>query len=139
MKTLRLSLAALTLAAVAAPLLAAEQSAPSDRGAEARGTRPHLRRFAELRAGERARLAERLGLTAEQQAQLKTKRSSIAETAKAIRQDSSLTPEQKKTKLRETLQSARTEMRSVLTPEQQAKLDQMRRRFHRAAHRRTSL
>ena len=149
MKTIRLLLA--TAAACAAfPLLGNAATAPAASSADAtspatlNSERPHLRRQApgpraQRRQAERGKLAERLDLSAEQKEQLQAKRATAATAAKAIRSDASLTPEQKQAKLRELHQQAQSDFRSVLTPDQQAKLDTMKRRAHRAAHRRTSL
>lgn len=145
MKTLRTSLAALGLALGSVPAFAASEPVPTppqaqpNLSAEGRPGRPMMRRMMKRRAMERERLAERLDLTDDQQAQLKTMRANTAATAKAIREDTSLTPEEKKTKLRETWKASQTEMRALLTPEQQAKLDQMRQHARRGANRRTSL
>jgi Spy/CpxP family protein refolding chaperone len=75
------------------------------------------------------RIARKLGLTAEQKSQLKTVRQSTAAALKAIRADGSLTPDQKKTKARDILAASRTQMRSVLTPEQQQKFQHLRARL----------
>lgn len=70
-------------------------------------------------------MAKKLHLTADQHSQLKASRAKTAAAIKAIRADSSWSADQKKAKARETLQAARTEMRSVLTPDQQKKWDKL--------------
>ena len=70
-------------------------------------------------------VAERLGLTAEQKAQLKAIRTQTAATVKDIRANAALTAEQKRTQVRVAQQSLREQMRTLLTPDQQAKLAQI--------------
>jgi len=124
MKTLlKLTLLAAGLAA-ALPLLQAADPAP----APATGKHPHLRALVKRRA-VRQRIAQRLGLSPDQVTQLKSARAKTATAIKAIRTDNNLTAEQKKTQVRDALKAARTEMRGVLTPDQQAKLRQFRARL----------
>ena len=96
-----------------------------------RPERPPLRALA-ARPARQARVHQRLDLTAEQKTQLKAQRDATAGTLKAIRADQSLTREEKKAKAREVAQSARTQMGSLLTTDQQAKLDKMRERLRAA-------
>ena len=84
------------------------------------------------RAMIRHHIAKKLGLTPDQIAQLKTTRANTHAAIKAIRANASLTPDQKKAQIRETVKTARTQMRAVLTPDQQAKLQQLRAKFHKA-------
>ena len=93
--------------------------------AAAAGRHPRLRALMQRQA-VRQRIAQRLDLSADQKAQLKAARASTAAAVKAIRTDASLTTEQKKAKVRETLQATRTQLRGVLTTDQQAKLGQLR-------------
>lgn len=125
MKTLtRITLLVAGLAAAALPTVnAADATAPAPAARH-----PRLRAMLALRRAVRQRALKKLGLSADQVTQLKADRAKTATAVKAIRVDSSLTPDQKKAKVRETLQAARTEMRSVLTPDQQAKLQQLRAR-----------
>lgn len=125
----RISLLAFGLTAVAFPAFSAEGDAPTDRP-----RRPLLRALVARHAARQAQALRRLDLTADQISQLKAKRANTANALRAIRADSSLTREQKMAKAREVGQAARSEIRALLTPEQQAKLDQMRERS-RAAHR----
>ena len=139
MKTLlRSGFAALALAA-AIPAFAADSAPSTEPQRQTHHGRAKMRGLMQRRGMDRVALAQKLGLTAEQRQQLKAKRANTAASVKAIRGDTSLTPEQKKAKLRETLQTSRTEMRAVLTPEQQTKLKTMKQRARRVAHRRTSL
>ena len=127
MKTLlKMSLLAVGLAAAAASLVNAAEVAPA-----AAPTGKHAHRHAALahRQLARHRIAKRLGLSAEQAATLKADRAKTRAAVQAIRADASLTPEQKKAKLRDTVKSARTEMRGVLTADQQAQVQQLRARL----------
>jgi Spy/CpxP family protein refolding chaperone len=72
------------------------------------------------------RVAHKLDLSKDQVAQLRTIRGQTRDSLKAIRSDASLAPDQKRAKARDALLSARTQMRGVLTPDQQAKFDQLR-------------
>ena len=127
MKTfLKLTLLAAGLTAALPFLQADPVSAPAGQP-----PRPHA--LAPRRA-IRQRLAQRLGLSAEQVTQLKAARLKAVADVKAVRADASLTPEQKKAKVRETPQAARTEMRGVLTADLQQKLDQLKKRL-RQLHR----
>lgn len=124
----KISFIVLGLATAALPAFSADSdttpSAP-------RPERPPLRALAARRAVQ-ARVLKRLDLTAEQKTQLKAQRDATAGALKAIRADQSLTREEKKAKAREVAQSARTQMRSLLTTEQQAKLAKMRERLRAA-------
>lgn len=108
--------------AAAFPLLHAADPAPAAPVPAPAANHPRLRALMQRRAAIRQRIAQRLGLSADQVAQLKSARAKTVAAVKAVRADSGLTPEQKKTKVRETVQAARTEMRGVLTPEQQKQL-----------------
>ena len=82
-------------------------------------------------AGQRQRqhmamLAEKLGLTDAQKAQFQQINKDMWQQGRAIRQNSSLTDDQKKQKIRELRQQSHKQMFSVLTPEQKEKLKQMR-------------
>src|SRR4051812_3887109 len=125
MKTLaKISLLTLGLAALSGSAFAAD-AAPSDTTAPAAKHQHHRRVAAKRqhRAELRKHIAKKLDLTDAQKNQLKAKRTELKTALQGIRNDTSLTKEQKHAKARELLQSARTNFRSVLTPEQQAKLD----------------
>ena len=122
MKTLlKLTLLTAGLAAVF-PLVQAADPAPATPAPAPAADHPRLRAQLQRRAAMRQRIAQRLGLSADQIAQLKAARVKTMAAVKTVRADSSLSPEQKRAKVRETVQSARTEMRGVLTPEQQKQL-----------------
>jgi Spy/CpxP family protein refolding chaperone len=93
----------------------AEQSAPP---AAKRG--PH--------AGERGfdRMAQQLNLTDQQKTQIQGLFQTQRQQAHSIRQDTSLSPQQKQDKLKQLRESTHQQMQSVLTPEQQQKFQQLR-------------
>lgn len=74
----------------------------------------------------RHKLARKLGLTANQVAELKSARQTAAASLKAIRADASLTQDQKRERVREVLANTRNQMQAVLTPAQQAQLKEIR-------------
>jgi Spy/CpxP family protein refolding chaperone len=71
-------------------------------------------------------LAEKLGLTDAQKTQFQQIGRDMRKQGMAIRQDGSLTDDQKKEKMQELRQQSHKQMFSVLTPEQKEKLKQMR-------------
>jgi Spy/CpxP family protein refolding chaperone len=84
--------------------------------------------------GERGeKLAKKLNLTPEQQSELKSMRENMRQQAQAIKNDSSLTADQKKAKFKELRQSSHEQMMAKLTPEQQAKFKEMQKE-HRGRH-----
>jgi Spy/CpxP family protein refolding chaperone len=66
-----------------------------------------------------------LNLTADQQAKMKQIREQNMASMKAIRDDQSLTPEQRQQKMQALHESMKTQMEAILTPEQQKKMAQM--------------
>ncbi len=74
-----------------------------------------------------------LNLTPEQKAKLQPIRQQMRQQVQAVRQDSSLTPEQKQDKIRQIRQDAMAQMNSILTPEQQQQLQE---RFQQMRQRR---
>jgi Spy/CpxP family protein refolding chaperone len=74
-------------------------------------------------------LARRLGLTSEQMAGIRDIRAKTMAAVKPIRADASLTPDAKRAKVREVVQAGRAQIRALLTPEQRAKVERMRRRL----------
>ena len=73
-----------------------------------------------------AMLAEKLSLTEAQKAQFQQISKDMRKQGMAIRQDSSLTNDQKKEKMQALRKQSHQRMFSVLTPEQKEKLKQMR-------------
>jgi hypothetical protein len=130
MKTLtKLTLFTAGLAVAALPLINAadtDTTAPAPAGKHAlAGKHPRLRALMRRKA-VRQRIAQKLNLSVDQIAQLKASRASTVAAVKAIRADSSLTPDQKKAKVRETVQAARANMKGVLNADQQAKMGKLR-------------
>jgi Spy/CpxP family protein refolding chaperone len=72
------------------------------------------------------RMAEQLNLTDQQKTQLQSFKQSQRQQAQAIRQDTSLTPEQKRDKFKQLRESNHQQMMGILTAEQQQKLQQLR-------------
>ena len=88
----------------------------------------------EKERGERGeKFAKELNLTPDQQAELKSIRENMKQQAQAIKNDSSLTADQKKAKFKELRKSSHEQMMAKLTPDQQAKFKEMRKehRGHR--------
>jgi Spy/CpxP family protein refolding chaperone len=84
-----------------------------------KGERPGV--LAQRRVQRWDAMAKWLQLTDEQKAKIKSIVENARKQAQTIRTDSSLTPVEKRQKLRELRQSARQEIGSVLTPEQREK------------------
>lgn len=80
---------------------------------------------AQRRAERKARWSAELGLTADQQARIQAIKDKQRADIMAVRNDANLTPEAKMARVREIRTAAKQELRSVLTPEQLAKLDAM--------------
>ena len=77
--------------------------------------------------GERLKMmTEKLGLTEEQQGKLKAIFEKNMPKAKALREDSTLSKEDRRAKMIELRKGEADEIRAVLTPEQQEKLKEMR-------------
>lgn len=83
------------------------------------------------------KLAQQLGLTAEQQAHMKALAGEQRTAARALRDDPALTPEQRQEKIRQLRQDFKARRQAYLTPEQQKKAAELRaahqaKRAHRA-------
>ncbi len=76
--------------------------------------------------GQLRRLSTTLGLSEAQKARLKPILQSAGQRTKAVRASTTLTPEQKKAKLREIRATTQSAMEPILTAEQKRKLKQMR-------------
>lgn len=75
------------------------------------------------RGGEMgARIAEKLGLTADQKARIQSITEGAKSQAKAIQGDASLSQEQKRARLQELRSSVKSQIEAVLTPEQRAQI-----------------
>ena len=80
----------------------------------------------EVRAKVQAKLqslSSELNLTDDQKTQLKPILQDEAQQIKALHDDTSLSPDQKKAKVAEIRQSHKSQMDAILTPEQQKKLE----------------
>ena len=79
-------------------------------------------RFSERGKERGERMKKELNLTAEQSAKMDVNRKVVSEKMKAIREDESLTDEQKKEKTKEVMKQQKENMKSILTEEQLQKL-----------------
>lgn len=71
-------------------------------------------------------MAQQLNLTDQQKTQMQSLMQTQRQQAQAVRQDTSLTPEQRQQKMQELRQSTHSQMMGILTPEQQQKWQQLR-------------
>lgn len=71
-------------------------------------------------------LSEKLNLTDEQKTKLKPMFEQQGQQMKAVKDDTSLSPEQKKTKMKSIHESFSDQINAVLTPEQQTKFKEMK-------------
>ena len=69
-----------------------------------------------------------LGLTADQRSQLETIHKSTRDQVSAIRSDATLSPEQKEAKLKSLFENSHQQLSTILTPEQQQKLQERHQR-----------
>jgi hypothetical protein len=76
-------------------------------------------------------MKERLGLTDDQSAKLSTHRAEMGEKMKAIRENKSLSDEQKKDQLKELHKTQKDAMKSILTEEQMKKIKEEGMHKHR--------
>jgi len=116
--------------AMVLPMAAIAQNAGSAAGGDANAAASQTNE----KKGERAaKFAEALNLTDQQKADLKGIRDNERQQAQAIKNDTSLTAEQKKAKFKELRKSSHEQMMAKLTPEQQQKFKEMRKdhRGHR--------
>ena len=73
-----------------------------------------------------AQISSELNLTDAQKAQLKPILQSEVQQLQAVKNDSSLSPDQKQAKVSEIRQSYKSQMSNILTPEQQKKWESMK-------------
>jgi Spy/CpxP family protein refolding chaperone len=83
--------------------------------------------IAERHAGRRARMAAKLGLTPEQQSKLKELFVANRQQRQAVLTNASLSNDQKQAQLSQMRQTNKSQLATILTPEQLAKFRQMRR------------
>ena len=76
--------------------------------------------------GGRPDIAKALDLTDEQKPKVEAIMKSSMEKRKALREDTALTPEDRKAKMKTIQEETATQMKAVLTPEQFAKFEKMR-------------
>ena len=113
-KILAAAIAALTLGLTATALVPA-----SAKGAHAAHAGKH-------RGAKLAKLSTALGLTDTQKAQIKPILQSAHQQAKAVKADTSLTPEAQKAKIKEIHKASRAQITALLTPDQAAKMKAMK-------------
>ena len=75
-------------------------------------------------------LSKRLGLSADQTAKIEPILAQRRDQAMALRQDTSLTPEQRKAKMHELNRNTHQQLAAVLTPEQMQQWQSMRKQHH---------
>ncbi len=122
--SLKLILSLAGLALLAAPVLRADEPAPPPADKPGRHEWRQERRE-EMR--ERfQRMAKELNLTADQQARAEVIFKQTGDAAKALRDDTALTDDQKRAKAKELRKSTRDQLHALLTPEQQAKAKELR-------------
>ncbi len=109
------------LALLAVPVLRADE--PASPPADNSGRRPDRREEMRDRLQQALR---QLDLTAGQKAKTEAIFKQSGEERKAIFADTSLSDEQKRTKMRELRKSTMDQVRALLTPEQQTKLKELR-------------
>jgi len=129
----RVILAAMSLGAamlLTGWVFAGQQAPPPQPGGPG-GGRPRGQRIEE----RLERLSKALNLTEDQKEKLKPILQDQAQQMRALREDSSLTPEQRREKARELFKAHREEIAKILTPEQREKWKEMReRREERREH-----
>jgi Spy/CpxP family protein refolding chaperone len=118
--TLLKSCAAVAVALVPLSLSFAEPPPPPGGGA---GHPPHKMPNIDERL---TRLKSALGLSDDQVAKLKTIFEDQKAAAEPIWKDASLSPEQKREKMKPIMQDTKAKIDAVLTPEQQAKFQELR-------------
>lgn len=118
------SLILLSTLLLAGALCAQTVPAPTDNTAPA----PQKHRMMRGQDGQRGfdRMAQQLNLTDQQKTQIQGIFQTQRQQAQAIRQDTSLTPEQKQDKLKALRSSTHQQVQGVLTPEQQQQMKQFR-------------
>lgn len=78
-----------------------------------------------MKKGKGFKMDDQLGLSSEQTAKMKTLRDQTRKEIESIKNDKSLTDDQKKQQTIAAFKKQREEMKSVLTPEQQKKIETM--------------
>lgn len=81
------------------------------------------------------RLASKLNLTAEQKAKMQSIMQTAHEQTKAIRDDQSLSKQDKQAKIQQLHESMKSQVNAILTPDQQQKFAQMHEHMGKGRHR----
>jgi protein CpxP len=115
----RISIALLSIF-LAAAMVAQTAPAPSDNTTAA----PH--KIMPRHNGGFERMAQQLNLTDQQKTQIQGFKRAGRQQAQSIKQDTSLTPEQKRDKFQQLRASTHQQVLGVLTPEQQQQMKQLR-------------
>ena len=118
--------AALAASMIAAGLPAVAQSATDSQNSTTQQQTANEGRHGGKHGDRFARMAQKLNLSQDQQDKLKPILEKQRDQAKAIRNDSSLTQDQKKEKFQALRQDTMAQVNSILTPEQQQQWQQMR-------------
>jgi Spy/CpxP family protein refolding chaperone len=82
-------------------------------------------RVAAFQSGRRFQGMQALNLTEQQKDQMKPVFESSRQQMRALRQDTSLTPDQRREKIKQIRENQRAQLNTILTPEQQQQLQQM--------------
>ncbi len=80
------------------------------------------------------RMTQQLNLTSEQQQQIKPILENESQQMQTLHQDSSLSQQDRMTKMQSIRQSSATQIKAILNPDQQAKFEQMMSRQGRGGH-----
>ncbi|MCM8824958.1 MAG: Spy/CpxP family protein refolding chaperone [Candidatus Omnitrophica bacterium] len=125
MKKILILTVALMVFGCACVLLAVEQGAGKGPGAVGE----KVKQWKEMRKGQGEMglgLYSRLDLTDEQKAKIQEIQKSRHEQISAIKQDETLSKEQKREKIKAIMESTQKQMDEVLTPEQKKKIEELR-------------
>jgi len=117
---------------IASPFIRAEEpaTAPTPPPGEKGDRRERRQEMRDMRENA-DKLYKELNLSADQQIQIDAIRKQTRESLKALRNDASLNEDQRREKGRDIFKSAADQERAVLTPEQQAKLRELREKHGR--------
>ena len=75
---------------------------------------------------QKGKMQDQLNLTADQKSQMKTLHQDMKQQREGIMNDQSLTADQKKEKMKDLRKSQSEKMNTILTPDQQSKMKEMR-------------
>lgn len=84
------------------------------------------KRIHRARAANLEKMKQNLNLTDDQVAKIKAQREGLQTKLKGIRENSNLLPDQKKEQMKELFAQQKEQMKTILTPDQQTKLDSLR-------------